>query len=150
MGDTFQTIVDRDASPQDAPNLARPVVEWLVTEGIVVAVYTEHHFFYSPHSAGPHTVTCPRCTTAGTEEGDLAERFGTAISTWYETGVADAECPACAATVPLSAWRWSDDVLAFGFLGFEFWNWPPLSEEFRTRVAALLPGHSTTYLMGKI
>ncbi|MFF3330393.1 hypothetical protein ACFYWX_12675 [Streptomyces sp. NPDC002888] len=186
MGDTFQTIVDLDASPQDAPSLALPVVEWLVAEGIVLAdakpgwalgdrpahppgphwhkavadarfgapeglaVYTEHHIFYSLNSPGPHTVTCPRCTTASVEEGGLAERFGTATSTWYETGSADVECPACAESVPLSAWRWSDNSLAFAYLGFEFWNWPALAEEFRARMAEFLDGHSTAYLMGKL
>lgn len=37
MGDTFQTVVDRDAGPRDAPRLAERVVEWLVAEGIVLA-----------------------------------------------------------------------------------------------------------------
>ncbi|MDR6974700.1 hypothetical protein J2X68_001378 [Streptomyces sp. 3330] len=37
MGDTFQTIVDLDARPQDAPRPAARVVERLVADGIVLA-----------------------------------------------------------------------------------------------------------------
>ncbi|MCX4763000.1 hypothetical protein OG562_18850 [Streptomyces sp. NBC_01275] len=186
MGDTFQTIVDRDASPQDAPRLAERVVDWLVAEGIVLAeaepgwalserpahppgpnwhkavadarwgapeglaVYSEHHIFYSPDALGPAAVTCGRCAATTLLEGDLAAIFETATIRWHETGVADADCPACAETVPLSAWRWNDDQLAFAHLGFQFWNWPAFSEEFRARIGELLGGHGTAFLMGKI
>ncbi|MFD5336910.1 hypothetical protein [Streptomyces hawaiiensis] len=40
MGDHFQTIVDLDATEADAEPLARRVVDWLVTEGIVLAERT--------------------------------------------------------------------------------------------------------------
>jgi hypothetical protein len=35
MGDRFQTIVDRDASPDEAQRLGPAILEWLVAEGIV-------------------------------------------------------------------------------------------------------------------
>ncbi|MGW1781548.1 hypothetical protein ACWCQQ_20730 [Streptomyces sp. NPDC002143] len=182
MGDTFQTIVDRDATPKDAPRLARAVVDWLVAEGIVlaeakpgwalgdhpahppgphwekavadarwgapegVAVYTERHIFYSTFNDHAGAGSCPRC---GAAAGD-SSLFSTAIDQWYETGEADVDCPACAETVPLPAWNWGDDHLAFVHLGFEFWNWPWLSEEFRARTAGFLPGHRTAFLPGKI
>jgi hypothetical protein len=183
MGDTFQTIVDRDASRQDAPRLAEHVVDWLVAEGIVlaaaepgwalgddpahppgphwhkavndarwgapegVAVYTEHHIFYSSFDdRGRAPVTCPRCGTGA----DDTSHFSTAIDRWYKTGEADVDCPVCAETVPLSDWNWSDDHLAFVHLGLEFWNWPRLSEPFRARMAELLGGHRTAYLSGKV
>ncbi|GDY84963.1 hypothetical protein SAVCW2_41620 [Streptomyces avermitilis] len=41
MGDHFQTIVDLDASAGEAPELAARVIEWLVTEGIVLAERTD-------------------------------------------------------------------------------------------------------------
>ena len=186
MGDTFQTIVDRDVSREDAPRLAERVVEWLVTEGIVlaeaepgwalsdhpahppgphwqkavedarwgapegVAVYTEHHIFFSNWAPGPPTVTCPRCENTVTAEDDAWPRFDEPIDAWYKTGTADVECPACAESVPLSAWDWSHDHLAFVHLGFQFWNWPSLSEEFHARMAELLGGHRTAFLPGKI
>ncbi|MFH8800429.1 hypothetical protein ACH4F6_12650 [Streptomyces sp. NPDC017936] len=183
MGDTFQTIVDRDASPRDAVRLARTVVDWLVAEGIVlagaepgwalgdhpahppgphwhkavrdarwgapegVAVYTEHHVFWSNfHDLGTAApVTCPRCGRGADES-----LFSAAADRWHETGEADVDCPACAETVPLPAWNWADDHLAFVHLGFEFWNWPWLSDDFRARVAEFLPGHRTAFLPGKV
>ncbi|MEV6177981.1 hypothetical protein [Streptomyces sp. NPDC052015] len=188
MGDTYQTIVDRDASPQDAARLARPVVDWLVAEGIVLAeakpgwalgdhpahppgpnwrkavtdarwgspeglaVYTERHVFYGTYSITPDsTATCPRCGTAADPRDEAwSSRLSMATDAWYETGIADVACTACAETVPLPAWNWTDDHLAFVHLGFEFWNWPWLSDGFRARVAELLPGHRTGFLSGKI
>ncbi|MFF3939072.1 hypothetical protein [Streptomyces phaeofaciens] len=188
MGDTFQTIADRTATPEEAPRLARAVVDWLVTEGIVlagaepgwalgddpahppgphwqkavddarwgapegVAVYTERHVFYSNfHDGGPVAVTCPRCG-AGVDSDDKAPAalFSTAMDAWRATGEADIACPACAEPVPLTDWDWTDDHLAFVHLGFQFWNWPWLSEEFRARVAEFLPGHRTAFLPGKV
>ncbi|WP_328440072.1 hypothetical protein OHA71_28875 [Streptomyces sp. NBC_00444] len=186
MGDTFQTIVDLDASPHDAARLAAPVVEWLVAEGIVLAtaeqgwaledhpahppgpnwskavadarwgdpeglaVHTERHVFYSLGERGPDAVTCPRCGQTTAVEGDVSSRISTAAEAWHKTGSADVDCPACAESVPLSAWRWTDNSLAFAHLGFQFWNWPALSEDFRARIAEFLEGHSTAYLHGKV
>ncbi|WP_369170180.1 hypothetical protein AB5J49_21135 [Streptomyces sp. R28] len=185
MGDTFQTIVDLDAPPQDAPRLAERVIEWLVAEGIVLAqaepgwalgddpahppgpdwhkavaharwgapeglvVHTGHQVFYSTHVTA-NTVTCPRCGQTTTVEGEVTPRFGTAMNAWYETGAADVDCPGCAGSVPLPAWRWADHAYAFAHLGFKFWNWPALSDEFRARTARFLEGHDTALLMGKI
>ncbi|MFF1439887.1 hypothetical protein [Streptomyces sp. NPDC058295] len=188
MGDTFQTIVDLDAGPQDAPRLAARVVDRLVAEGILlpeakpgwalgngpahppgpnwhtavadarwgspegVAVYAEHHIFWSNfhHRPGPTVVICTRCGEATEVREDLTERFSEATEAWYETGGAAVDCPGCARSVDLSGWRWADDSLAFAHLGFEFWNWPELSEEFRARVSGLVDGHRTAFLPGKI
>ncbi|MEU0439650.1 MULTISPECIES: hypothetical protein [unclassified Streptomyces] len=82
---------------------------------------------------------------------EIWPKFGEAITTWYETGAAaHIDCPVCAAPVALTDWRWGDGWFSFGYLGFEFWNWPPLSEEFRARVADLLDGHRTAYHWGKL
>ena len=37
MGDYFQTVVDRDATEEEAPILGKGIHEWLVGEGIVCA-----------------------------------------------------------------------------------------------------------------
>ncbi|MFB7932748.1 hypothetical protein ACFC4C_26970 [Streptomyces sp. NPDC056039] len=187
MGDTFQTIADPDASPQDSARLAQRVVEWLVQEGIVLAepepgwalgerdlshppgphwhkavanarwgspggvvVHTERRVFYTLGDPGPATVTCPRCRKRAEVENDLQERFWAACEAWHATGHADLDCPACAAPVPLPAWTWTDDAFAFAHLGFEFWNWPALSADFRSRTADFLECHRTAFLMGKI
>ncbi|MFD5476620.1 hypothetical protein [Streptomyces hawaiiensis] len=204
MGDHFQTIVDLDATHADAEPLARRVVDWLVTEGIVLAertecvlgqpvgnppgpnwqravsdaddepwdglaVHTGRTVFDSGQDA-PEAVTCPRCeatitldaepydghpsqpveqpTTPGTEAPWA--RFTTALSTWQDTGSATVDCPACSRSVPLPDWTWTDGRLALGHLGFEFWNWPELTDDIRTRISGLLGGHRTAYVWGTI
>ncbi|MDO0913999.1 hypothetical protein QQM39_25170 [Streptomyces sp. DT2A-34] len=193
MGDHFQAIVDLGASPQQAPQLAERVVEWLVAEGIVLAeltdcvlgqplghppgpnwqravapddadadpwdglaVYTGRTVFHGGQG-GPEAVTCPRCgvtTRLITDEWDLINDvwvpFGLAIDVWHKTGTAQVDCPACTRPVPLPDWAWADDYFAFAHLGFEFWNWPPFTEEFRTRISELLDGHRTAYVWGKL
>jgi hypothetical protein len=182
MGDTFQTIVDRDATPHDAPRLARSVVDLWVAEGVVLAeakpgwglsdlpahppgphwhkavddarwgspegvvVHTERHVFFSMLDACDPSTSCPRCTAVADDSPLLSE----AVEQWHRTGEADIPCHACGETAPAPAWHWSDDHLALAHLGFEFWNWPSLSEEFRARTAELLSGHRTAFLAGKI
>ncbi|MHC5903842.1 hypothetical protein ACVNF4_08020 [Streptomyces sp. S6] len=184
MGDTYQTVADRDATPQDAAHLARAVVDWLVAEGIVlaeaqsgwalgsdlahppgphwhkavadarwgapegVAVHVEPHIFLG---TGRFDAICPRCQAVCTDEGGPLTDFGDAIALWHETGaVGVLTCPACTEAVPLPDWDWSDNSMAFVHLGFEFWNWPRLSEAFRARISGFLEGHRTVYLGGRI
>ncbi|GAB2881021.1 hypothetical protein GCM10027074_56630 [Streptomyces deserti] len=206
MGDYFQTIVDLDASEDEAARLAQRVVDWLVAEGIVLAeredcvlgqplghppgpnwaraaaqddadrepteglaVHTGRTVFDGGQDA-PEAVTCPRCATTTAfdaepydfmpdDEGEeppgatgdgLWPHFVTAITAWQETGTATVDCPACAEPVPLPEWTWADDCFAVGHLGFEFWNWPELTPEFRARTAELLDGHRTAYVWGKL
>ncbi|MFE9171004.1 hypothetical protein ACFYNZ_16000 [Streptomyces kebangsaanensis] len=193
MGDHFQTIVDLDASPREAPPLARRAVEWLVAEGIVLAertdcvlgqplghppgpnwrravaeddgdwepydglaVYTGRTVFHGGQGEA-ESARCPRCaatTRLYTDSRELIAEawtpFSEAIGTWHRTGAADVECPACAASVPLPDWTWSDDYFAFAHLGLEFWNWPRFTEDFRARTANVLGGHRTAYVWGKI
>ncbi|MDQ0714182.1 hypothetical protein QFZ55_003634 [Streptomyces luteogriseus] len=106
---------------------------------------------------GLEAAVCPRCsaTTRLVDDGwamidEAWAPFVDAIGTWSATGVAQVRCPACARIVPLRDWAWNDDYFAFAHLGFEFWNWPELTPEFRGRVAELLDGHRTAYLRGKI
>ncbi|MEU3085027.1 hypothetical protein ACWCQ0_00260 [Streptomyces massasporeus] len=199
MGDHFQTIVDLDAGAADAERLAGRVVDWLVTEGIVLAertdcvlgrplghppgprwasavadldadeepwdglaVHTGRTVFDSGQDS-PEAVTCPLCATttvleSGPYDDDLLPepgedpwpRFATALTTWQTTGDATVDCPVCTRPAPLPDWTWTDDRLALGHLGFEFWNWPELTDDFRTRLSGLLAGHRTAYVWGKI
>jgi hypothetical protein len=106
---------------------------------------------------GLEAAVCPRCstTTRLVDDGwamidEAWSPFAEAIGTWSATGAARVRCPACARRVPLRDWAWTDDYFAFAHLGFEFWNWPELTPEFRSRVAGLLDGHRTAYVRGKI
>jgi hypothetical protein len=48
----------------------------------------------------------------------------------------------------LNDWRWQPPW-GFGYLGFEFWNWPPLSQGFIAEVGRRL-GHRTVLVAGKL
>ncbi|MFD8234977.1 hypothetical protein ACFV20_24250 [Streptomyces sp. NPDC059696] len=106
---------------------------------------------------GLEAAVCPRCSTTTRLVDDAWSMidetwapFSDAIETWSATGAAQVRCPACTRRVPLGEWAWNDGYFAFAHLGFEFWNWPELTPEFRSRVAELLDGHRTTYVRGKI
>lgn len=98
----------------------------------------------------PGAAVCPHCRAVTALDDDVWPRFSTAMQAWYETGGASVTCPACAAAVAVPEWGWDESPLAFGHLGFEFWNWPDLTEDFHTRLAARLDGHRTAYLWGAI
>jgi len=182
MGDTFQTIVDRDAAPQDARRLARSVVDLWVAEGIVLAdaepgwgpgglpahppgprwdkavddayggapegvvVHSERRVFHSTFLAREPSTSCPRCAAVAADPLLISE----AVERWHRTGEAEFRCHACGEAFPLPAWNWSEDHLALACLGFQFWNWPRLSEALRARTAELLSGHRIAFLAGKV
>jgi hypothetical protein len=70
------------------------------------------------------------------------ERYYDAVEAWVcGDDRATFACPKCGGPKLLTEWRgpWA---WAFGNLGFEFWNWPPLSEGFLTAMNGRL-GHRT-------
>jgi hypothetical protein len=114
-----------------------------------LAVHTRRTGFTSGADM-PGAAVCPHCASATPLDDETGPRFFTAMQTWHDKGSASVDCPACAATVAVPDWSWDEATLAFGHLGFEFWNWPDLTEDFRTRLAGLLDGHRTAYVWGKI
>ena len=54
MGDWFQTIVDRDASEADSPELSTAILTWLVSEGIVSPNRCDCVFGEGGYPPGPH------------------------------------------------------------------------------------------------
>ncbi|MEU9226017.1 hypothetical protein AB0D40_16790 [Streptomyces massasporeus] len=114
-----------------------------------LAVHTGRTAFTSGADM-PGAAVCPHCRSGTALDDDVWPRFSTATQRWYETGNASVPCPACAATVAVPDWDWDESPLAFGHLGFEFWNWPDLAEDFRTRLEAVLDGHRTAYVWGGI
>ncbi|TDC21219.1 hypothetical protein E1265_18615 [Streptomyces sp. 8K308] len=99
---------------------------------------------------------CPRCG-ARTVIIDYPLRFEAdqevwrpyreAIAAWRETGEGSVSCSACGASVPVTEWRW-DSGFAVGALAFEFWGWPPLTDEFHEEFGRRL-GHRTVIHQGK-
>ncbi|MEU4151685.1 hypothetical protein [Streptomyces sp. NPDC026659] len=137
---------DRAVAPADA--------RWAPTDGL--AVHTGRTFFHSGQG-DPEWVRCPRCAATTrlyvyedwTPVEGASDPFDRAIGLWRATGDADVECASCTARVPLPEWKWAYDSFAFGYLGFEFWNWPEFTDEFRDLVADALGGHRTAHPAGK-
>jgi hypothetical protein len=125
----------------------------LRTNGLEVDV--GRRVFYS--TGGTGSAGCPRCerTVALQDPADLSVTpewglFSGALSRWYEGGSADVECPMCGRVVTFNDWRWPDDEpWAVGFLGFTFWNWPPLRASFVDRLAGRT-GHRIVLTRGKL
>lgn len=52
----------------------------------------------------------------------------------------------CGRVVGLNDWRWQPPW-GFGYLGFKFWNWPPLAQGFIAEAGRRL-GHRTVLVAG--
>ncbi|WP_426362023.1 hypothetical protein [Streptomyces sp. E-08] len=170
MSSSFQTVVDLDATAEDAVAHGARVAAWLVGEAIVelpqygpgprweratgfreargsegLSVVTGRTVFFSPQHVGPPV--CPHCAAVYGE--GHREVFSAVMDAWWETGRADVSCPACERVVPLAAWEWAGDGFAFAYLGFEFRDGPALLPEFVTELGRLL-GHRTRLVRGRI
>jgi hypothetical protein len=178
VSDCFQILADVDATAEEAAGLAESTVAWLVAEGIVLADRTDCVVGADlGHPPGPgfrlavetyadevaydglevrtgrsvfhgvqswvDRISCPHCGTATTWD-DIAET----VSAWVDTGSGAHQCGACARPAGLNDWRW-DPPMAFGYLGFTFWNWPPLRDGFVAEVAARL-GHRVVVIDDKL
>ncbi|MEV5314111.1 hypothetical protein [Streptomyces sp. NPDC052610] len=121
--------------------------DWAPTDGL--AVHTGRTCFHSGPDM-PGAAVCPRCAAATPLEDTAWPRFSDAIGTWHDTGAAAVDCPACGAAVAIPDWTWDEAPLAFGHLGFEFWNWPDFTPEFHALLSRLLDGHRTVCLWGGI
>ncbi|TDC91407.1 hypothetical protein [Actinomadura sp. 7K507] len=102
-------------------------------------------------------VTCPHCMGAirliddGWELIDEAwAPFREVLTDWPEGYDGVIACPSCDQPVEPTAWRWADDYFVLGHLGFTFWNWPPLKQDFVAEVGWRLGGHRTVLLAGKL
>ncbi|MGW2660678.1 hypothetical protein ACWCW7_06905 [Nocardia tengchongensis] len=122
-----------------------------------VAVIVGRHDHYSGRGyIEPASAVCPLCqdTTSIIDypeewEADPAvwQPFSDAIDAWKQTGTGAAICPSCTAPSPITVWQWADDF-ALGSLAFDFWSWPPLTEDFITEFAGRL-GHRIKHQIGK-
>jgi hypothetical protein len=183
MGDWFQIIVDKDATEQEAAELASRIRDWLIAEGIVEREMTDcvlgSDLGYPPGPNAEQAVddepmddvrellrdgldiitkrsvfhAMPGeveliCTDCG-QRFDPPDEWQEAIGEWYdERGPGNLKCPHCGVERPIIAWE-HDPVWGFGYLGFEFWNWPPLRKSFVEEVSKRL-GHRVVLVEGKL
>ncbi|MFL6055146.1 MAG: hypothetical protein ACJ72W_19875, partial [Actinoallomurus sp.] len=114
-------------------------------------VITGRTVFYS---MGAKQITCPHSDMAihfdldSGQPGNAWETVSATIDTWYSGGSDTHSCPTCGRSAGLNEWRW-EPPWGFGYLGFEFWNWPPLTDDFVTDVSRQL-GHRVVCPYGKL
>ncbi|MCA8986629.1 MAG: hypothetical protein KDA78_03255 [Planctomycetaceae bacterium] len=182
MGDWFQSVVDRDATESEAPELGAAILEWLVDEGIVTSdatdcvlgsdtgyppgpnyhkatggtdehllqlvtngldVITKRNVFHS--GQGGFELICSACS----DRIEVPETWGDAVGEWYENkGPGLLACPRCGERQPINEWE-HDPPWGFANLGFKFWNWPALTDDFVKDIAEHL-GHRVLLVAGKL
>ena len=133
------------------PNYAAATVEpWddlheLATNGF--RVVTGQSVFYS---MGVDQVVCPHCkaVVVDGQDQDSWSDFSPVIDEWYLGGTGVRACRHCGKPVGINEWGWSPPW-GFGYLGFEFWNWPMLDPGFVAAVSNRL-GHRTVQPCGKL
>jgi hypothetical protein len=77
------------------------------------------------------------------------DEWSEAISEWYDQrGPGNLGCHGCNGVRPITEWQ-HEPPWGFGYLGFQFWNWPPLKESFIEEVSRRL-GHRVVYVEGKL
>ncbi|MDO2970576.1 hypothetical protein [Mycobacteroides abscessus] len=114
----------------------------LWTNGLHIEVGPMVYWDMEPDDPG-----CPQCGTQ--------QRFDEfkGLDEWTPglgLGVNDEyHCPICMRPSPVNEWL-SSIGWGIGHLCLEFWNWPPLSEQFRTELIQRLSGHKILYLSGKL
>jgi hypothetical protein len=99
--------------------------------------------FYGGQS-GVSDATCPRCGTV-----EPFADFGTALSDWCATGIADHACRACSGRSLINDWK-LEPQWGVGHLQLTLWNWPPLSRQFRHDVSVRMNHHRLLYLYDKL
>lgn len=82
------------------------------------------------------------------QDEDSWSEFSQVIKEWYAGGAGVRACKHCGEPLGLNDWAWSPPF-GFGYLGFEFWNWPRLDADFVAAVSDRL-GHRLVRPYGKI
>ncbi|MEU0392098.1 hypothetical protein ABZ208_04810 [Streptomyces sp. NPDC006208] len=139
------------------PNWARAAEDWgdHIPAPVAVIVGRNYHVGGQGEDTADAAI-CPRCDTRTVvidypEEFEPKEEvwqpFREGIAAWMETGRGSVDCPACRASVPVTEWRfgWGFEL---GALAFDFWGWPPLTDEFVAEFGRQL-GHRVEQHGGK-
>ncbi len=138
MGGTLS----RERPPPNPIRPTRPGMRALAVNGLELK--TEKTVFYSVST--DYQAVCPR-GHAQTPPEDWMD----AVDEWYSsTGPALVDCPTCQSPYVLTDWSF-EPGFAFGYLGFQFWNWPPfLSRRLIDEVGRLLAPHRIAFVYSRL
>jgi hypothetical protein len=108
-----------------------------------VAFIAKRSVFYSC-GVGEITLLCSSCA----KQSPVDSLWRNALDDWYTArGRGMLACVQCGIESPITEWQHAPPF-AFGCLGIEFWNWPPLRQEFVQTIGQLL-GHRLRLVYGK-
>jgi hypothetical protein len=134
-------------TPAGTPGAPLPVdqivsdLRGLATNGVVEVV---GRTVFHNAGGGLDIVRCPLCLA-----NEVASAWGEIVARWHEgDDLAALQCTSCNESSPVTEWTF-DPPWAFGNLGFEFWNWPPLNRNFVNTIAGIL-GHKVAVVVGKV
>ncbi|MFE3443587.1 hypothetical protein ACFXNW_11190 [Nocardia sp. NPDC059180] len=128
--------------------------DW-ISGPVAVTIGREDHF--GGQGVGePEWLSCPSCDTTTViidypqqwvADREVWRPFEAAVGEWKEGGAGIATCRHCGTGNPVTDWLWPLGS-ALGALAFDFWGWPPLTDEFIAEFAAHL-GHRIDHHGGK-
>ena len=108
-----------------------------------VQVIAKRTFFYGWTD---FPIQCPKC---GADHKSHHYVWGDAVDQWYHgDDGALLRCTACGNATRVTEWEYRGQV-AFGDLGFTFWNWPVLREDFVAEFSLMMQ-RCVASLCGKI
>ena len=145
--DATDCVLSDDTGYPPGPNYEKAVdcrdehLLQLVTNGL--DIITKRTVFHS--GQGQFELVCSTCSG----RSEPPEEWGDAVGEWYDKkGPGLLACPRCGESQPIDNWE-HDPAWGFANLGFEFWNWPPLTDEFVKRIGERL-GHRVVLVAGKL
>ena len=94
---------------------------------------------------GGFELVCASCSN----RSEVPDEWGEAVDEWCEArGRGLLACPRCGRSRPVTEWE-SDPPCVLAYLGFKFWNWPPLKEELVEEIGKRL-AHRVVLVSGKL
>lgn len=122
----------------NASNDSYAAISALATNGMHVV--TERAFIVN-NQGRFDPLPCPHCS-----QMVPIDDFWNAGSNWCEGKTDVLQCPHCVQASALP--QWTHPEAGFVVLAFEFWNWPPLADQFIASVRQRL-GHRISVISGK-
>ncbi|NUO60657.1 MAG: hypothetical protein HOV78_28655 [Hamadaea sp.] len=140
MSESFQVVVDVEATALDAAGLARAVPEDAFPDAEIVA---EPTVFDAGLGSGPPI--CPLCGETGEVQ---FSSYLEAVESWWDGDVVDPACVVCGQYVGLNDWDWPGSPWAVGNFGLRFWNRPRLTPAEVAAIGDRL-GHRVVLVYGR-
>ena len=140
-------VLGSDSGYPPGPNHKKVTYEYdehflaLLTNGL--SIITKRYVYHS--GQGGTKLVCRACGARQKPNDEWSH----AIDEWYKgNGKGLLACSHCGNVEAINHWKHNPNW-GFGNLGFTFWNWPPLTDEFVKQFGENL-GHRIIFVSGKL